>query len=90
MLPPVMPQFSFDRMHAFAGFQVATKWPALLRKALFLPLLIFAAAGLQAAEQQVTAPGGELVVTVSDAGGLNYRVEANGKLVITNSPLGLE
>jgi alpha-glucosidase len=43
-----------------------------------------------AAEQQVVAPGGGVKVIVSDAGGLNYRVEVDGKTVLTNSPLGLE
>ncbi len=48
------------------------------------PLAMFAA------EYQVAAPDGELKVIVSDAGGLNYRVEVDGKTVLTNSPLGLE
>jgi alpha-glucosidase len=43
-----------------------------------------------AAERQVAAPSGGLKVIVSDAGGLNYRVEVDGKIVLTNSPLGLE
>ena len=43
-----------------------------------------------AAEHQLVAPGGGVKVTVSDAGGLNYRVEMDGKTVLTNSPLGLE
>lgn len=43
-----------------------------------------------AAERQAVSPDGELKVIVSDAGGLNYRVEANGKTIVTNSPLGLE
>jgi len=53
-------------------------------------VLTLAAIELRAAEQRVAAPHDQLVVTISDAGGLNYRVEANGKLVITNSSLGLE
>jgi alpha-glucosidase len=61
-----------------------------LRKKLFLLLGVLVAVPLLAAEQPLAAPDGGLVVTVSDAGGLNYRVEANGKLVLTNSPLGLE
>jgi len=43
-----------------------------------------------AAEHQVVAPGGGVKVVVSDAGGLNYRVEVDGKTMLTNSPLGLE
>jgi alpha-glucosidase len=42
------------------------------------------------AEQQVVAPNGGLKVILSDKGGLNYRVEVDGKTVLTNSPLGLE
>ena len=45
---------------------------------------------LTAAEHQVVAPGGGLKMIISDAGGLNYRVEVDGKTVLTNSPLGLE
>jgi alpha-glucosidase len=43
-----------------------------------------------AAEHQLVAPGDGVKVIVSDAGGLNYRVEVDGKTVLTNSPLGLE
>lgn len=43
-----------------------------------------------AAERQVVSPGGGLKVIVSDDGGLNCRVEVNGKMILTNSPLGLE
>jgi hypothetical protein len=43
-----------------------------------------------AAQHQVVAPGGGLKLIVSDEGGLNYRVEVDGKTVLTNSPLGLE
>jgi alpha-glucosidase len=70
---------------AFANFL-----PNFLRKKIVLLGVVLVTMQLQAAEQQVTAPNGGLVVTVSDVGGLNYRVEAGGKLVITNSPLGLE
>lgn len=45
---------------------------------------------LPAAEYAVVAPDGGVKVIVSDAGGLNYRVEVDGKTVLTNSPLGLE
>ena len=42
------------------------------------------------AERQVVSPGGGLKVVVSDDGGLNYRVEVKGKVILANSPLGLE
>jgi len=61
-----------------------------LRQIFFLAVLSVAAIQLNAAEQQVASPDDRLVVTVSDIGGLHYRVEADGNLVITNSPLGLE
>lgn len=53
-------------------------------------LLIFTALPMLAGERQIAAPGGALAVIVSDEGGLNYRVTVNGKIVLTNSPLGLE
>jgi alpha-glucosidase len=57
----------------------------------FLALIaVGCAAGATAAEHQLVAPGGGVKVTVSDAGGLNYRVEVDGKTMLTNSPLGLE
>ena len=46
--------------------------------------------GINAAEHRVVAPGGGLAVVVSDECGLNYCVEVDGKLVLTNSLLGLE
>jgi alpha-glucosidase len=60
---------------------------------LLLPMTLIAvccASVATAAERQVVAPGGGLKVIVSDAGGLNYRVEVDGKTVLTNSRLGLE
>jgi alpha-glucosidase len=67
---------------------------SILRTTLFgLPvaLIVFGFAfALTAAEHQLVAPGGGLKVIVSDAGGLNYRIEVDGKTVLTNSPLGLE
>ena len=45
---------------------------------------------LTAAEQRIDAPSNGLAMIVSDVGGLNYRIEAAGKLILTNSPLGLE
>jgi alpha-glucosidase len=58
-----------------------------------LPVIMIAgclASALSAAEYPVSAPDGRLKVIVSDEGGLNYRVEVDGKTVLTNSPLGLE
>ena len=43
-----------------------------------------------AAEQRLASPDGNLAVVVSDEHGLHFRVEADGKNVLTNSPLGLE
>ena len=60
---------------------------------LLLPMTLIAvgcASVATAAEHQMVAPGGGVKVIVSDAGGLNYRVEVDGKTVLTNSPLGLE
>ncbi len=61
-----------------------------LRQSTVVLGIALVAVQLQAAEQKVTAPSAGLTVTISDVGGLNYRVEAGGKLVVTNSPLGLE
>jgi len=60
---------------------------------LFLSMTLIAvscASVATAAERQVVSPDGGLKVIVSDAGGLNYRVEVKGKTILTNSPLGLE
>ena len=59
---------------------------------LLLPMTLIAccASVVTAAEHELVAPGGGVKVIVSDAGGLNYRVEVDGKTVLTNSPLGLE
>ena len=53
-------------------------------------IAVCSASRLSAAEQRIISPGGELVVIVSDSGGLNYRIDVNGQGVVTNSPLGLE
>ncbi len=60
-----------------------------LLKRILLGLAI-AAVGVQAAEQRVSAPGGGLAAIVSDNHGLTFRVEAAGKAVLKDSPLGLE
>ena len=63
------------------------------RKLFHITLLLGLAlvtAGLHAAESKVAAPGGGLTVIVSDNECLNYRVEANGRAIVTHSPLGLE
>lgn len=59
-------------------------------KILSLILVSLTPLAMFAAEYQVAAPDDGLKVIVSDAGGLNYRVEVAGKTVLTNSPLGLE
>ena len=69
------------------------KMKTICRKAsllLLVKLIACCASVATAAEQQLVAPDGGLKVVVSDAGGLNYRVEVDGKTVLTNSPLGLE
>jgi alpha-glucosidase len=70
------------------------KMKAICRTAwLLVPMTLIAvgcASVATAAEHQVVAPGGGLKVLVSDEGGLNYRIEVDGKTVLTNSPLGLE
>ena len=81
---------SLHRMLSIAGSNFARCFTGSFRKNFLTLGLALATLRLQAAEQQVAAPDGGLVVTVSDVGGLNYRVEAGGKLVVTNSPLGLE
>lgn len=63
------------------------------RSSLWKPVLLgltLAALGAQAAEQRVAAPGGALAAVVSDDHGLSLRVEALGKTVLNDSPLGLE
>lgn len=45
---------------------------------------------VSAAEQRLASPDGTLAVIVSDDHGLHFRVEADGKMLLTNSPLGLE
>lgn len=60
--------------------------------ALFLLLLgwSFSALSVSAAEQRLASPDGALAIIVSDDHGLHFRVEADGKVLLTNSPLGLE
>src|SRR5437899_12826662 len=61
----------------------------LFRLSMALVAFRFAFA-LTAAEHQLVAPDCGLKVIVSDERGLNYRIEVDGKTVLTNSPLGLE
>ncbi len=57
-------------------------------------LLALAAAGLCAcgygAEQRVASPDGSIAVTLSDDGGLRYRVDLDGQPLLKPSRLGLE
>ena len=62
--------------------------PALLASTLLC--MVFSASGARAAEKRLDSPDGAVSVIVSDDHGLNYRVELGGKVVLTNSPLGLE
>jgi len=64
------------------GIWNASVWPALG--------LVLTTIAAQASEQKLVSPGGGLAIVVSDVHGLAFRVEAQGKTVLTNSPLGLE
>ncbi len=70
------------------------KMKTTYRTDFLLPLMTWIALGcapvVTAAEHQLVAPGGGVKVIVSDLAGLNYRVEVDGKTVLTNSPLGME
>ena len=59
----------------------------------FVPILLASTALLTAsafaAEQRVTSPNGKLALIVSDAAGLHYRVELDGKPLVADSVLGL-
>jgi alpha-glucosidase len=57
---------------------------------LFISAWALSVLNLPAAEQRIVSPDGGLAVIVSDDHGLQFRVEADGKTVLTNSPLGLE
>ena len=62
--------------------------PAFLSSALLC--LLLSASGAHAAEKRLASPDGGVNVVVSDDHGLHYRVEIGGKVVLTNSLLGLE
>ena len=62
-------------------------WNAAIFSTLGLVLTTIAA---QAAEQRLVSPGSGLTIVVSDDHGLAFRVEVQGKTVVTSSPLGLE
>ena len=47
-------------------------------------------AATAAAEHRVASPDGRLALILSDAGGLNYRVEVDGQPLLKPSWLGLE
>ena len=71
---------------------MTTKTPNQTYTALILLLLgwSLSALSVSAAEQRLASPDGNLAVVVSDEHGLHFCVEADGKNVLTNSPLGLE
>lgn len=52
--------------------------------------LLLSASGAQAVEKRLASPDGEINVVVADGQGLHYRVEIDGKAMLTNSALGLE
>ncbi len=64
------------------------KIPALLASTLLCA--VFSATCARAAEKRLASPDGAVNVIVSDDHGLNYLVEIGGKIVLTNSALGLE
>jgi len=60
-----------------------------LRSAVLMCLMLFAGAA-QATEQSLASPEGGLKVVISDDHGLHYLMKIDGRLVLTNSLLGLE
>ncbi len=60
----------------------------------FLPSALLGAAlstfGAHAAERRLASPDGGVNVVISDEQGLHYRVKIGGKVVLTNSLMGLE
>ena len=52
--------------------------------------LVLSGSDACAAEKRLASPDGGMNVVVSDDHGLNYRLEIGGKVVLTNSLLGLE
>src|ERR1039457_2619141 len=62
--------------------------PALLSSALLC--LVLSTSGARATETRLASPDGGMNVVVSDDHGLHYCVEIAGKVVLTNSLLGLE
>jgi alpha-glucosidase len=64
---------------------------AIPNAAIFSTLgLVLTTVAAQAAEQKLVSPGGGLAIVVSDVHGLAFRVETQGKILLTSSPLGLE
>jgi alpha-glucosidase len=64
-----------------------------VHRALAVGLLALTAAlpfRLGGAEESITSPDGRVVVSISDAGGLHYRVSFDGAPVLTDSSLGLD
>ena len=59
-------------------------------QALSIAVVLTVAAAAMSAEHRVTSPDGRLVLAVSDAGGLHYRVAVDGQPLLTPSRLGLE
>lgn len=51
---------------------------------------IGSAINIHASDKTLTSPDGKLAVTISDNGGLHYRVEVDSKPVLADSRLGLE
>jgi alpha-glucosidase len=73
------------------GKPAATLWNRTARAlgAILLGLLL-QPADAQASEQRVAGPGSGPAIIISDDPGLSFRVEVDGKTVVSKSPLGLE
>lgn len=54
-----------------------------------LVICLFVCAAIQAAEVKVSSPDGKAVITVTDAGGLNYTVTFDGREVVAKSRFGI-
>ena len=79
------------RHKRYGSINIPLSPPFLMR---LLPSLLTATAALlasltSAAEHRVTSPDDKLTLVISDSGGLRYRVEFDGKPLLTDSVLGL-
>ena len=61
--------------------------PPLAKIAVVIAIIVAAVAHLSAAEHSVASPDGKNVLVISDASGLVWRAEVDGKPLIAESPL---